>query len=76
MDSYLLLQTQSMSIPCMSHCATMPLRLKNTEGKDMGCCGSCGGEAPNHINDQKEDKEKETIKVSDQVPDKEKPKED
>jgi hypothetical protein len=31
----------------------------------MGCCGSCGGEAPNHINDQHENKnkEKETDKV-------------
>ena len=28
----------------------------------MGCCGSCGGEAPNHINDQHENKEKETDK--------------
>ena len=37
----------------------------------MGCCGVCGGEAPNHINDQEEVKEKETIKASDQVPDKE-----
>ena len=37
----------------------------------MGCCGGCGGEAPNHINDQEEDKEKETIKASDQIPDKE-----
>jgi len=25
----------------------------------MGCCGSCGGEAPNHTNDQDKDKEKE-----------------
>lgn len=25
----------------------------------MGCCGSCGGEAPNHTNDQDKDKNKE-----------------
>jgi len=25
----------------------------------MGCCGSCGGEAPNHTNDQDKNKEKE-----------------
>ena len=25
----------------------------------MGCCGSCGGEAPNHTNDQDENKEKD-----------------
>jgi len=25
----------------------------------MGCCGSCGGEAPNHKNDQDKDKNKE-----------------
>jgi len=29
------------------------------EGKDMGCCGSCGGEAPNHTNDQDKSKDKE-----------------
>jgi len=36
------------------------------EDRDMGCCGSCGGEAPNHTNDaevknqqpQEQDKEK------------------
>lgn len=25
----------------------------------MGCCGSCGGEAPNHTNEQDKNKEKE-----------------
>ena len=49
----------------------MPLRLNKTKGKDMGCCGSCGGEAPNHINDQEQDKEKEIIQVSEQTSDKE-----
>ena len=29
------------------------------EDKDMGCCGSCGGEAPNHTNDQDKNKEKD-----------------
>ena len=29
------------------------------EVKDMGCCGSCGGEAPNHINDEDKNKEKD-----------------
>lgn len=27
------------------------------EEKAMGCCGSCGGEAPNHTNEQDKDKE-------------------
>ena len=34
------------------------------EGKDMGCCGSCGGEAPNHTNDQDKNKDKEKEVVS------------
>ena len=25
----------------------------------MGCCGSCGGEAPNHTNEQDKSKEKD-----------------
>lgn len=29
------------------------------EDIDMGCCGSCGGEAPNHTNEQDKNKEKE-----------------
>ena len=37
----------------------------------MGCCGNCGGEAPNHINDQEQDKEIEIILPSDQITDKE-----
>jgi hypothetical protein len=32
------------------------------EDKDMGCCGSCGGEAPNHINNQDQDKNKDNEK--------------
>ena len=31
----------------------------------MGCCGSCGGEAPNHINDQDINKEKAADKETD-----------
>lgn len=31
----------------------------------MGCCGSCGGEAPNHTNDQDKNEEKE-IEVTSQ----------
>ena len=62
-----------MSISCMAHYAIICLRLNITEGKDMGCCGSCGGEAPNHINDQDQEKDKEIeIKLSsDQTTDKE-----
>lgn len=30
------------------------------EDVEMGCCGSCGGEAPNHTNEQDKGKEKET----------------
>ena len=37
----------------------------------MGCCGSCGGEAPNHINDQEQDKDVEIKQSSDQTTDKE-----
>ena len=40
----------------------MHLLTKDNEGKDMGCCGSCGGEAPNHTSEQDKntDKDKET----------------
>lgn len=29
------------------------------EGKDMGCCGGCGGEAPNHSIDAEKNKDKD-----------------
>jgi len=29
------------------------------EDEDMGCCGSCGGEAPNHTNEQDKNTEKD-----------------
>jgi len=29
------------------------------EDLDMGCCGSCGGEAPNHTSEQDKSKEKD-----------------
>jgi len=29
------------------------------EDKDMGCCGSCGGEAPKHTDEQDKDKGKD-----------------
>jgi len=34
------------------------------EESTMGCCGSCGGEAPNHTNEQDKDKSKETETTS------------
>jgi hypothetical protein len=36
------------------------------EDKNMDCCANCGGEAPNHINDQdkNEEKDKETTSQS------------
>ncbi len=40
----------------------------------MGCCGSCGGEAPNHTNEQDKDKAQDTDKEKSsqpQEPDKE-----
>ena len=60
-----------MSISHMAHCATICLRLNITEVKIMGCCGSCGGEAPNHINDQEQDKDVEIKQSSDQTTEKE-----
>ena len=34
----------------------------------MGCCGSCGGEAPNHTNDQDKNKEKDKNKEATSQP--------
>ena len=45
------------------------------EDKDMGCCGGCGGEAPNHSNDQDKNKDKDkevTSQPQEQEQDKEK----
>ena len=42
----------------------------------MGCCGNCGGEAPNHINDQEQDKDIEIKLSSDEAADKEEEKDE
>lgn len=43
-----------------AHSARIGVRYNVNEDRNMGCCGSCGGEAPNHTNEQdKKDKEKE-----------------
>jgi len=34
----------------------------------MGCCGSCGGEAPNHTNEQDKNKEKDMNKEATSQP--------
>jgi hypothetical protein len=34
------------------------------EDINMGCCGSCGGEAPNHTGEQDKNKEKDTDTTS------------
>jgi len=50
--------------------ARLCLRNKGNEDKIMGCCGSCGGEAPNHTNEPDESKEKvndSTSKAQDKV---------